>query len=106
MSLAIIKNLFEKIEKDGSGINGYEKIIQFEFTDLKESYNVKFLGERAELIDIRETPSATVQITSENFEKLTNGQLNPNTAFLFGKIKVAGDMSQLLKLSKILEYYS
>ncbi|PYF07305.1 SCP2 sterol-binding domain-containing protein [Ureibacillus chungkukjangi] len=106
MSLAIIKKLFEKIEKDGCGINGYEKIIQFEFTDLKESYNVKFLGERAELIDISETPSATVQITSENFEKLTNGQLNPNTAFLFGKIKVFGDMSQLLKLSKILEYYS
>ena len=106
MSLAVINNLIEKIEKDGSGIKGYEKIIQFEFTDIDQSYNVKFIGDRAKLIEIDESPSCTVQITSENFEKLTCGQLNPNTAFLFGKIKAKGDISQLLKLSNILEYYN
>lgn len=105
MGVVAINNLIEKIDQDGSGLKGYENIIQFEFTDLGEKYNVQFLGDKAVLIEDVERAACVVQITSENFEKLVAGELNPQTAFFFGKIKAKGDLSQLLKLSSILDYY-
>ncbi|KGR89806.1 sterol carrier protein [Ureibacillus massiliensis 4400831 = CIP 108448 = CCUG 49529] len=105
MAIAALTNLINKIENDGAGLKGYEKVIQFEFTDLSEKYNVQFMGDKATLVGDQEKIACTVQITSDNFEKLISGELNPQTAFFFGKIKAKGDMAQLLKLSSILDYY-
>ncbi|MFY3793267.1 SCP2 sterol-binding domain-containing protein [Ureibacillus sp. MALMAid1270] len=105
MSVAAVKELLHKIEADGNGLKGYENIIQFEFTDLGETYSVEFLGNQAVLLDEAKRGACLVQITSENFEKLVKGELNPQTAFFFGKIKAKGDLTQLLKLSSILDYY-
>jgi len=104
MSVAAINNLIHKIEEDGSGLKGYANIIQFEFTDLGETYSVQFLGDKAEMVEV-ERGACLVQISSENFQKLVSGELNPQTAFFFGKIKAKGDLTQLLKLSSILDYY-
>ncbi|MDO8526862.1 MAG: SCP2 sterol-binding domain-containing protein, partial [Deltaproteobacteria bacterium] len=38
----------------------------------------------------------------EDFVKLANGALNPQMAFLGGKLKVKGDMGLALKLGQIL----
>ena len=105
MSVAALNSFIEKIEADGTGVNGFQKVIQFEFTDLGESFSVKFLGDKAEIVTETETPTCTIQVSSDNFKKLTTGELNPNTAFLFGKVKAKGDLGQLLKLSSILDYY-
>ncbi|KGR78294.1 SCP2 sterol-binding domain-containing protein [Ureibacillus manganicus] len=105
MSGVAINNLIEKIDQDGSGLRGYKNTIQFEFTDVGETYNVQFLEDKAVVVDEVERAACVVQITSENFEKLVAGELNPQTAFFFGKIKAKGDLSQLLKLSSILDYY-
>ena len=105
MSIAVLNSFIEKIEADGSGVNGFQKVIEFEFTDLGESFTVKFLGDNAEILTETETPTCTLQLSSDNFRKLTTGELNPSTAFLFGKVKAKGDLGQLLKLSSILDYY-
>ncbi|KDD75382.1 hypothetical protein H632_c710p0 [Helicosporidium sp. ATCC 50920] len=45
----------------------------------------------------------TVTVSDENFMKLVKGKLNPQTAFLMRKLKIAGAMSLAMKLEPILE---
>lgn len=43
----------------------------------------------------------TVGITLENLTAMLDGELEPATAFMTGKLKVSGDMSVALKLQRI-----
>lgn len=48
-------------------------------------------------------PQLTVKSTTENAEKLLNGNLDPMMAFMTGKIKIAGDMALGMKLIGLLK---
>ncbi|MBI2068159.1 MAG: SCP2 sterol-binding domain-containing protein [Deltaproteobacteria bacterium] len=50
---------------------------------------------------ISDKATCTIKISDENFLKMISGQLNPQMAFMTGKLKVQGNMGQALKLQKI-----
>ncbi len=45
----------------------------------------------------------TFVLSAENFEGLMDGSLNPQMAFMMGKLKIEGDMGLALKLADIFE---
>ena len=49
-----------------------------------------------------EEAKVVITISNENFMKLAEGKLNPNMAFMTGKLKLKGDMALGMKLQAIL----
>ncbi len=52
--------------------------------------------------DAKTKATTTITMSGENLVKLSQGELNAVTAFMFGKIKVDGDLATATKLGKIL----
>ena len=46
-------------------------------------------------------PDCTIAVSEENFQKLIDGDLNPTTAYMTGKLKIQGDMGAAMKLQKL-----
>jgi putative sterol carrier protein len=49
-----------------------------------------------------EHPGVTITMTAQDFKALTDGSLNPMTAFMSGKLSVAGSMGLAMKLSNLI----
>ena len=49
-----------------------------------------------------ENPGVTITMAAEDFVGIVSGKLNPQMAFMTGKLKLKGDMSLALKLQQIL----
>ncbi len=43
----------------------------------------------------------TISASEENFIKIVNGEQNPTTAYMSGKLKIKGDMGAAMKLQKL-----
>jgi len=50
-----------------------------------------------------ENPQCTITISDKDFVNLVEGTLNPQMAFMTGRLKVKGDLGLALKLGKILK---
>jgi putative sterol carrier protein len=49
-----------------------------------------------------ENPSCLITMTSQDFMSMVTGKLNPQMAFMTGKLRVKGNMQLALKLQKVL----
>jgi putative sterol carrier protein len=49
-------------------------------------------------------PSATVKMTTEDFQALSSGSLNPMMAFMTGKVKVEGDLNSVMKFQQLVGF--
>jgi putative sterol carrier protein len=48
-----------------------------------------------------DSPNITINMASNDFVAMTNGQLNPTMAYMSGKLKIAGDMGLAMKMQNI-----
>jgi putative sterol carrier protein len=98
MSLDVLTNRIK--EKVGAN-SGLDATVKFDlggdgiiFVDGKSSPN--------SVSNEDKEADCTISMTLENFQKLIEGELDPTTAYMFGKLKIAGSMGVAMKLSKVL----
>jgi len=76
-------------------------IIKFDFGD---DGMVRIDGKSSPTVIDNEDSDAdcTVKVTMDNFIQIAEGNLNPQMAFMTGKLRVEGDMSLAMQLGSIL----
>jgi len=50
-----------------------------------------------------ESPSATIETNDETWMGITMGKVNPMTAFTLGKLKVKGNMGDVMKMQNVIK---
>lgn len=91
-----IDAIADKIRERVAG-SGFDKSVKF---DLGEDGVVVVDGQTVTTQDAG--ADCTITISKDDFIALTSGDLNPTSAFMSGKLKVAGDMSIAMQLSQVL----
>ncbi|NMP20841.1 SCP2 sterol-binding domain-containing protein [Sulfobacillus harzensis] len=67
------------------------------------SYYVSVSDQGAEVTEGQAANAGvTITMTADDFKALAQGSLNPMSAFMSGKLSVAGDMSMALKLQTLI----
>jgi len=94
MSDVITKAVAALQQKMDGGFDGSVKFdIEGEGAIMVDSAGVRAGDEDAE---------CTMSADAETFEAILDGDLNPTSAFMTGKLKVDGDMGQAMKLGAVL----
>lgn len=99
----VIDGIRAKVAANPAKIAGIKTKFQFELSgEDGGTYHAAFdngaydIGEGA-IAD----PACTVIIASADFVNLATGKLNPTAAFMSGKLKIKGDMSQAMRLQTL-----
>ena len=65
------------------------------------TWTVKVVDGAVEVSEGGEDADCTISATEETFAKIVAGESNPTSAYMTGKLKIAGDMGAALKLQKL-----
>ncbi|MFX1564841.1 MAG: SCP2 sterol-binding domain-containing protein [Promethearchaeota archaeon] len=100
--LQVLEGIREKFDTQDtkSKFEGFDRTIQFQFTDLEISFHTRIHGgvmdsfSEGEL----EKPNLLVTTDSGTLVGIMQGNLSPLDAYSVGKLKAKGSMTDLLKL--------
>ncbi len=103
----IVSQLEERIKAEPDKVAklaGLTATYQFNLTgEGGGNFNVKITdGTPAVQEGTIDSPNVTVTVSLEDFNQISEGKLNPTSAFMSGKLKVSGDMSLAMKLQSII----
>ena len=79
---------------EGAGFDGSAKFA------IEDEGSIIIDGDGARASD--EDADVTLTATTDVFKAILDGEMNPTTAFMTGKLAVDGDMGQAMKLSGVL----
>ncbi len=98
------EKIAQKLKDNAEKVTKLNTIYQFNLTGDAPSTWTLDLTQPGGKISEGASPNAkcTVTISTENLSKIVEKSLNPQMAFITGKLKVAGDMGLALKLGTIL----
>jgi putative sterol carrier protein len=91
------QELVEKMNSVGAVLPG--KIVKFDFGSEGQ---VLLDGKANEVRDGDGVADTTIKVSWGDFEQMNGGQLDAMTAFMTGKLKVEGDMSNAMQLQGVL----
>ena len=82
---------------------GVNATYQFELTgDTGGTYHVKIANGACQVEQgPAESANITITMAAQDYVDMINGKLNPQMAFMGGKLKIKGDMSLALKMQQI-----
>lgn len=87
-----LKNTIDTLKN----VNG---MLQFKVTDEKEGdfdVKVKFAG------PMKDDPDVSITVAKEDADAMASGELNPQAAFMAGKIQIDGDMGLLMSMMPLM----
>ncbi|MFX0207379.1 MAG: SCP2 sterol-binding domain-containing protein [Candidatus Hodarchaeota archaeon] len=94
----VLDTFATKFKSDSAA--GWNKIIQMNIED--ENFHIIVQDQKAELNNGKaEKPDLTITMELDDLIAINSGQLNPTTAFMSGKIKSTGEMSDLMKFASL-----
>lgn len=91
-----LENLTEKISSLAGSKPAMGSSIKFE----TENGNIFVTAEGVVSNEDHEA-DCTIKVDADDLRDLINGDLNPMSAFMFGKLKITGDMSVAMKLQSL-----
>ena len=103
MSSAAVQQIITQMGSAIGANSGLGGILKFDFGDAGSV-----------LVDGKSSPNSvsdgtgksadcTISVTLETFEKMVKGELDGTSAFMQGKLRVAGDMGLAMKLGPVLQ---
>src|SRR5712691_11938676 len=100
-----VAETFEQMQTlfNPSAASGMNKTLQWNITGAEAGkYALQIANQKCELIPGGiEKPDMTLTVSDQDWLKIAQGQLDPVSAFMTGKVKVAGDMSLAMRLAQI-----
>ncbi|HLR23429.1 MAG TPA: SCP2 sterol-binding domain-containing protein [Pseudogracilibacillus sp.] len=105
---SVFKEIEEALQSDGSLAKGVEAVYQFQLDgDESNVYQLNLQGENSVTSEgAKDDADCTLKMSSDDFVKMTEGELNGTQAFMSGKLKIKGNMGLALKLQDILQSYN
>lgn len=107
-----VKNILEEIDHalqdKPDYAEGVNAVFQFDLSGDESGIYQVGLSESTNFIAEGEEEEAdcVLQMSSDDFVKMANGNLNGTQAFMTGKLKIKGNMGLALKLQSILASYN
>lgn len=100
-----VSEFFSGLESkvDADKIAGMNAVYQFDITgDGGGQWNVALADGTAKVSEgTHENPSITITASADDWLKIVSGEMNGQTAFLTGKLKIKGDMGLAMKLQNL-----
>lgn len=96
------REFFETLETrvDASKTAGMNNSYLFDI-DGAGKWKVDVTDGKVSVTEGGEEADAVISTNEETFEQIANGQQNPTSAYMTGKLKVKGDMGAAMKLQKL-----
>lgn len=109
--MAEVKEIFDEVDsaikEDPSRTKGIEATYQFDLDGGDSVYQLILNGANSYSAEgAKEEADCTLQLSSDDFEKMARGNLNGTQAFMSGKLKIKGNMGLALKLQDVLSSYN
>ena len=107
MSDAAVREFFAGLEQriDRSKVQGLNAVYQFHITgEGGGDWHIRFVDGEPQVVEGQaDDPSITLTAAVETWSGIVSGEINGQTAFLTGKLKIQGDMTLAMKLQSILQ---
>jgi len=85
-------------------LKGFSKTVQFSLTDLKKDYFFRIDDGKLASLEKKKEANANIVVTIEDslMVSIMNGTASPITEYMKGRLKIKGQIDDLLRLQKLM----